>query len=82
MAGGGDSSEGEGDEEDYTPDMDMMLMNSDFRNAITNAIYNLGEADTGKLTIEQFLIVLRHLHSATASQGNNNVGLVPLLIAR
>lgn len=62
--------------------MDVMLMNSDFRCAVTNVIANLGEAEGGKLTIEQFLVVLRHLHSATAHSGNNNAGLVPLLIAR
>ncbi len=45
-------------------------------------MHRAGDSESGKLTIEQFLVVLKHLHSATANQGNSNVGLVPLLIAR
>lgn len=61
-------------------DLETISLNSDLRDAVSAALGNLSDAEDGKLTIEQFLSVLKHFNSLS-SQGNN-VALGPLIIAK
>lgn len=57
----------------------MLLMNPDVRDALSLAIHNLGD-ENGKLSIEQFVSLLKHLGFAPASVNSNTTTALPLML--
>lgn len=61
-------------------EMDPLIFQGDFREALAIALNNLGFLnEEGKISIEQFMVILRVMHSAPVGQ---SVSMLPLLVCR
>ena len=61
-------------------DLESVILNSDLRGALSAAFSNLTQDDAGKLSIEQFLSIVKYLYSLTSQGANAMLG--PLIMAK
>jgi serine/threonine protein kinase len=70
-------------------EMETWFLSPDFRDGFSSALKNISDNDTGRLSLDQFISLLKYIHinngntttsHTTASQ--NNVGLGPLIISK
>lgn len=77
--------------DDHT--FDNLYLNTDFRDALAKSLHNLSESNTGKITVEQFVAILKYLFasennatssttSSSSTNSTNNQQLGPYIISR
>jgi serine/threonine protein kinase len=70
--------ESEMNEEEY----ETWFLSPDFREGFSAAIRNFSDDDSGRLSIEQFMSLLKYVHTNSTGISTNNQGLAPLIIGK